>query len=160
MMERFESAPTFLRVALMWIGDKLLGVGDSSPAVTRRVSMLDVVYDQSSLLKSRLPVGSRVPDVIGGDGHRLLGDQGAPWSSTQVVKTRHAGSLASELDLFLVDGDVADLAKFFCHDRYIALIRPDRIVGWLSNGDAVDINACAAALGIVRNSERPDRSGK
>jgi hypothetical protein len=52
MMERFESAPTFLRVAAVWLGDKLLGVGESAPAVTRRVSMLDVVYGRSGLLRS------------------------------------------------------------------------------------------------------------
>ncbi len=146
-MERFESAPTFLRVAAVWLGDKLLGVGNSAPAVTRRVSMLDVVYDRSDLLKSETPVGSRVPDVIGGDGRRLLGDQ---WSAVVL----HAGCeeagrrLADALELPLIDGDVANLAKFFRHDRYVALIRPDRIVGWLSDGDAVDIEACKAALGI------------
>ena len=147
MMERFESAATFLRVALVWIGDKLLGVGNSAPAVTRRVSMLDVVYGRSALLDSGSPVGSRVPDVIGGDGRRLLGDQ---WSAVVL----HSGCedaarrLAGELELPIIDGDMADLAKFFCHDRYVALIRPDRIVGWVSDGlDAVDVKACAAALG-------------
>ncbi len=94
MMERFESAPTFLRIALMWFGDKLLGVGDSAPAVTRRVSMLDVAYGRSALLESETPVGSRIPDVIGGNGCRLLGDQ---WSAVVLhagAKTRLAASRA------------------------------------------------------------------
>jgi hypothetical protein len=147
MMERFESAPTFLRIAAVWFGDKLLGVSDSAPGVTRRVSMLDVVYGRSILLESEIPVGSRVPDVIGGDGRRLLGDQ---WNAVVI----HAGyetaalGLARELELPIIDGDVADLVTFLRHDRYIALIRPDRIVGWLSESDKVDIEACAAALGI------------
>jgi 2-polyprenyl-6-methoxyphenol hydroxylase-like FAD-dependent oxidoreductase len=153
MMERFESAPTFLRVALVWFYDNLLGVGHSAPAVTRRVSMLDVVYDRSAMLKSKGPVGSRVPDVIGGDGHRLLGDQ---WSAV-VLHARceeAARRLAGALEIPLIDGDVANLAKFFGHDRYVALVRPDRIVRWLSDGEVVDIEACTAALGIdqkIRN---------
>ena len=147
MMERFESAPTFFRVAMVWFGDKLLGVGDSAPAVTRRVSTLDVVYGRSALLQSENPVGQRVPDVIGADGRRLLGDQ---WSAAVL----HAGCedasrrVASTLGLPLIDGDVANLAKFFGRDRYVALIRPDRIVGWLGDEDAVDVAACEAALGI------------
>ncbi len=147
IMERFESAPTFLREAIVWLGDKLLGVGKSAPGVARRVSMLDVVYGRSALLKAEAPVGSRVPDVIGGEGHRLLGDQ----SSAVVL---HAGCedaarrLASALELPLIDGDVADLVKFFDREHFVALIRPDRIVGWLGGAEAVDIEACATALGM------------
>ena len=105
--------------------------------------MLDVVYGRSALLKSETPVGSRVPDVIGGDGRRLLGGQ---WNAVIL----HAGCedvarrLAGALELSFVDGDVADLAKFFGHDRYVTFIRPDRIVGWLSDGDAADIEGYAA----------------
>ena len=147
MMERFESAPTFLRVSLVWLGDKLLGVSKSAPSVARKVSMLDVEYGRSALLASESPVGSRVPDVIGGDGLRLLGDQ---WSAV-VLQARSgdaAARLASILELPVVDGDVAALAKFFGRDRFVALIRPDRIVGWVGKGDDVDLQACAAALGV------------
>ena len=152
MMERFESAPTFLRASIVWLGDKMLGGGKSAPVVARRVSMLDVVYGRSALLGSAAPVGSRVPDVIGGDGRRLLGDQ---WTAVVL----HAGCedtgrrLASALDLPLVDGDVTKLVKFFGRDHFVALIRPDRIVGWLGGAETADIAACSAALG-VRHSIR------
>ena len=46
-----------------------------------------------------------------------------------------------------VDGDVAAPAKFFGRDRFIALVRPDRIVGWVGQGENVDLHACGAALG-------------
>ena len=147
MMERFESAPTFLRMSIVWLGDKLLGVGKSAPGVARKVSMLDVAYGRSALLTANPPVGSRVPDVIGGDGFRLLGDQ---WSALVL----HAGCkdaarrLASAFALPLVDGEVAGLVKFFGRDRFVALIRPDRIVSWLGDGEGVDLDACAASLGI------------
>ncbi len=147
VMERFESAPTFLRTSIVWLGDKLLGIGKSAPGVARKVSMLDVAYGRSALLASEPPVGSRVPDVIGGDGSRLLGGQ---WSAVVL----HAGCeaaarrLASALELPLVDGDMADLVKFFGLDRFVALVRPDRIVGWVGDGEAIDLDACAAALGI------------
>ena len=147
MMERFESAPTFLRTSIIWVGDKFLGVGKSAPGVARKVSMLDVVYGRSALLRSNPPVGSRIPDVIGADGSRLLGDQ---WSALVI----HAGCddaarrLASDLDLPLVDGDVAGLLKFFKRECFVALIRPDRIVGWLGGAESIDLEACRAALGI------------
>ncbi len=151
MAERFESAPTFLRASLVWLGDKLLGVGNSAPIVARRISMLDVVYGRSALSESGAPVGSRVPDVIGGDGHRLLGDQ---WSALvlQAGCKDAARRLASALGLPLMDGDVARLVKFFGRDRFVAVIRPDRIVGWLGDAEAFDIGACEAALGIRRES--------
>lgn len=147
LAERFESAPAFLRVSLVWLGDKFLSVGKSAPGIARRVSMLDVVYRRSALLASAAPVGIRIPDVIGGDGRRLLGEQ---WSAVVL----HAGyadaarQLASALELPLIDGDVAKLTKFFGRDRFVALIRPDRIVGWLGGAGAVDIEAGAAALGV------------
>lgn len=88
-----------------------------------------------------------MPDVIGGDGRRLLGDQ---WSAVAI----HAGceaaahQIASVLQLPIVDGDVAELVKFFGSDRFVALIRPDRIVGWLGDATAVDLDACMRALGV------------
>ncbi len=147
MIEHFESAPTFLRASIVWLGDKLLGVGRSAPAVARRVSMLDVAYGPSSLLVSEAPVGSRIPDVIGGDGRRSLGDR---WSAfvLQASCQKSGSQLASALKLPLVDGDVARLGKFFERDRFVALIRPDRIVGWVGDGDEVDVRVCKAALGI------------
>ncbi len=152
MMERFESAPTFLRASLVWLGDRLLGVGRSAPAVTRRVSMLDVTYGRSALIGADAPVGSRLPDVIGGNGRRLLGEH---WGAVVL----HAGCqdparrLALALGLPLMDGDVAGLVRFFGRDRFVALIRPDRIVGWLGTAEAIDLGACAAALGL----RHPDR---
>ena len=152
-MERFETAPTLVRAAVVWLGDRLLGIGKSAPAVARKVSMLDVVYGRSALLASEGPVGSRVPDVVGGDGRRLLGDQ---WSAIIVNAgcEEAAHQLAAALDLPLVDGDVAGLVTFFGRDRFVALIRPDRIVGWLGDANTVDIGACAAALsgGKVRRT--------
>ncbi|MGI8772381.1 MAG: FAD-dependent monooxygenase [Acidobacteriaceae bacterium] len=152
LMERFESAPTFLRERLVWWGDKLFDVGGSAHAITRRVSMLDVTYDRSALLKpDKSPIGSRVPDVIGGNGLRSLGDQ---WSAVVL----HAGceaaarELASALKIPMLEGDVAELVKFFGRDCFVTLIRPDRIVGWLGDAGTVDIEACAAALGIRRPS--------
>lgn len=147
MMERFESAPTFLRASIVWLGDKLLGIGKSAPSIARRVSMLDVAYGRSALLGAEAPVGSRIPDVIGSDGHRLLSDR---WSAVVLYagcedKARH---LASALGLPPVDGDVAALLQFFRRERFVALIRPDRIVGWISDGKSIDIRACAIAFGL------------
>jgi hypothetical protein len=31
MAERLESAPTFLRASMVWLGDKLLGIGKLAP---------------------------------------------------------------------------------------------------------------------------------
>jgi hypothetical protein len=147
MIERFESGPTFLRASIVWLGDKLLGAGKSAPAVARRVSMLDVAYGRSALLASEAPVGLRIPDVIGGDGHRLLGNR---WNAFVVhAACQESGrQLASSLKLPLVDGDVARLVKFFDRDRFVAVIRPDRIVGWVGDGDEIDVRVCATALGI------------
>ena len=109
--------------------------------------MSGIIPVAPALLTANPPVGSRVPDVIDGDGFRLLGDQ---WSALVL----HAGCedaarrLASAFALPLVDGEVAGLVKFFGRDRFVALIRPDRIVGWLGDGEGVDLDACAASLGI------------
>ncbi len=155
LMERFESAPTFVRERLVWWGVKLFNVGGSAHAITRRVSMLDVSYGRSALLKSdKSPVGSRIPDVIGSNGHRLLGNQ----CSAVILHAAYEGiakELASALKLPLLDGDVAELAKFFGRDRFVAIIRPDRIVGWLGDADTFDIDTCAGSLGIRRLSARP-----
>lgn len=146
-MERFESGPTFLRVAVVWLGDKLLGAGESAPAVARRVSMLDVVYGRSALIQSDAPVGLRLPDVIGVHGNRLLGDH---WGAVvlQAGYERAAGELGSALGLPVLDGDVAALAAFFGRDRFVALVRPDRVVAWISSTESIDTVACFAALGL------------
>jgi hypothetical protein len=56
-------------------------------------------------------------------------------------------ALAAELGLPLVNGDVAALTRFFDPDRYIALIRPDHIVGAIANPTKPDHGQFTAALG-------------
>lgn len=147
VMERFESAPTFFRVALVWFGDKFMGTGESAPAVARRVSMLDVAYGRSALIKSDAPVGLRLPDVIDEHGQRLLGDH---WGAVvlQAGCGRAAGELGSALGLPVLDGDVAALAAFFGRDRFVALVRADRIVAWIGDAESIDAEACCSALGL------------
>lgn len=146
--ERFQTARPHRRVALVRALGALPGFGRSTGGLTRRFSMLEVPYRQSPLIHARRDraLGRRVPDVLTGDGERLhprmasgailsAGDPTAP----QI--------LAAELGLPLVDGDVAALTRFFGRDRYVALIRPDQIIGAIAERETPDRAQFISALG-------------
>ncbi len=155
--ERFESAPAFLRLPLVRLAGKLPGFDRLGSAMARRLSMLDVKYNESALLRvDHRHVGRRLPDVIRPDGTRLLeGLQGgAVVCSGPDVRARR---LAESLKVPLLDGDLAQLARFFRRERFVAVIRPDQIVGWIDNPDSIDTRTCQAAMGL--RSELADGRG-
>ena len=96
-------------------------------------------------------LGHRVPDVLDVGGQRIYprmaagailyaGDPAAP------------SELADELGLPAVNGDLAALTRFFGRDNYVALIRPDHIVGAIADPKTLDCVPFAAALGRRRPS--------
>lgn len=148
LAERFQTARPHRRVALVRVLDALLGFGRSAGGLTRRFSMLEVSYRQSPLIHARRDraLGHRVPDVLTDDGERLHPRMasGAILSAGDPTVPQ---SLATELGLPLVDGDVAALTRFFGRDRYVALIRPDQIVGAIADPETPDRAQFTSALG-------------
>ncbi len=147
LAERFQTARPHRRVALVRTLDALFGLGQSAGAMTHRFSMLDVPYEQSRLLHGRNKgLGDRVPDVLTDDGERIYPKMPAGailWAGDQT----HPRALAADLGLPLVNGDVAALTRFFDRDHYVALIRPDHIVGAIADPTKPDHAQFAAALG-------------
>ncbi|MGH3569169.1 MAG: FAD-dependent monooxygenase [Pseudonocardia sp.] len=147
LAERFQTARPHRRVALVRTLGALFGFNRSAGAMTRRFAMLDVPYEHSRLLHGRgKGLGQRVPDVLAEDGERIYtkmvagavlwaGDPTRPWA------------LAADLGLPLINGDVAALTRFFDRDHYVALIRPDHIVGAIADPTEPDPGLFAAALG-------------
>jgi hypothetical protein len=125
----------------------LFGFSHSAGTMTRRFSMLDVSYGQSRLLRGRdKGLGHRVPDVIAEDGERIYPQLEASailWAGNSA----NPRALAAELGLPLVNGDVAALTRFFGRDRYVALIRPDHIVGAVADPETPDRVQFTTALG-------------
>jgi 2-polyprenyl-6-methoxyphenol hydroxylase-like FAD-dependent oxidoreductase len=148
--ERFQTARPHRRIAVVRALDGLFGFGQSAGTLTRKFSMLDVAYKQSRLLSGKSKaLGHRVPDVIDLGGERIYprmaagailyaGDPAAP------------RELASELGLPAVNGDLAALTRFFGRDYYVALIRPDHVVGAVASPKTLDCAQFAAALGWRR----------
>jgi 2-polyprenyl-6-methoxyphenol hydroxylase-like FAD-dependent oxidoreductase len=147
LAERFQTARPHRRVALVRTLDALFGLGQSAGAMTHRFSMLDVPYEQSRLLHGRNKgLGHRVPDVLADDGERIYPKMPAGailWAGDQT----HPRALAADLGLPLVNGDVAALTRFFDRDHYVALIRPDHIIGAIADPTKPDHAQFAAALG-------------
>jgi hypothetical protein len=147
LAERFQTARPHRRVTLVRTLDALFGLGQSAGAMTHRFSMLDVPYEQSRLLPGRTKgLGHRLPDVITDDGERIYPKMPAGailWAGDQT----HLRALAADLDLPLVNGDVAALTRLFDRDHYVALIRPDHIVGAIADRTKPDHAQFAAALG-------------
>lgn len=159
LAERFQTARPHRRVALVRALDALFGFGQSAGTMTHRFSMLDVPYGQSPLLHGRgKGLGHRLPDVLTDDGQRIY-----PTMPTGAIlwagDPTSSQALAAELGLPLVNGDVAALTRFFDRDRYVALIRPDHIVGAIADPTKTDHIQFAAALGrspdsVVSGAER------
>ncbi|MDK2768110.1 MAG: FAD-dependent monooxygenase [Sphingomonas sp.] len=147
--EWFETAPSWLRALLVTVGGRITGADRTAPAMARRLSMLDTRYSRSVLLVGDdRAVGKRLPDVLGPNGKRLLaGNRDAVILHSQ--REAAAAALGEALSLPVIDGDLAMLAEFFGGDRYIALIRPDGIVGWATATGAPSIAACRHALGGI-----------
>lgn len=115
--------------------------------MTYRFSMLDVPYEQSSLLRGHgKGLGHRVPDVIADDGERIYTKM-LDGAILRAGDPDHPRVLAEELGLALVNGDVAALTRFFDRDTYVALIRPDHIVGAIAGPTNPDHARFTAALG-------------
>ncbi len=147
LAERFQTARPHRRVALVRTLNALFGFGHSAGAMTHRFSMLEVPYGQSRLLHGRHKrLGHRVPDVLTEDGERIYSTMHAGailWAGDRT----HPQALAADLGLPLVNGDVAALTRFFDRDHYVALIRPDHIVGAIADPTKPDHVQFAAALG-------------
>lgn len=147
LAERFQTARPHRRVALVRALDALFRFGHSAGTMTHRFSMLDVPYERSRLLQGRdVGLGHRVPDVIAEGGERIYTKMPAGailWAGNEAGPR----DLASHLDLPLVNGDVAALTRFFNRDRYVALIRPDHIVGVIADPAQPERDRFTAALG-------------
>ena len=153
LAERFQTARPHRRVALVRTLDTLFGFGQSTGAMTRRFSMLDVHYEQSQLLHGRNnALGRRVPDAVAQDGERIYPKMpnGALLYTGDPTQPR---ALAKELGLPLVEGDIAALTRFFDRDRYLALIRPDHIVGAIVDATEPDHAQLTMALGRHHSSD-------
>ncbi len=147
LAERFQTARPHRRVALVRTLDALFGFGHSAGTMTHRFSMLDVPYQQSRLLHGRNKrLGHRVPDVLADDGERIYSKMPAGAILCAGDQT-HPRALANDLGLPLVNGDVAALTRFFDRDHYVALIRPDHIVGAIANPTEPDHAQFTVALG-------------
>jgi 2-polyprenyl-6-methoxyphenol hydroxylase-like FAD-dependent oxidoreductase len=149
LAERFQTARPHRRVALVHALDALFGFGHSQSAgiLTHGLSMLDVVYEHSALLHGRSKaLGHRVPDVLADDGERIYPK--IPAGGVLVAGPRAAAQVtADELGLPLVNADVAALTSFFHQDQFVALIRPDHIVGAVADPTDSCAEFFAAALG-------------
>jgi 3-(3-hydroxy-phenyl)propionate hydroxylase len=146
LAERFQTARPHRRVAMVRTLDALFDFGESAGTVTRRFAMLDVSYRHSQLLHGRdKRVGHRLPDVLADHGERIYDKilAGAVLWAGDPPSTE----LAADLGLPLVNGDVAALTRFFDRERYVALIRPDHIVGAVTDSTDTDSAEFAAALG-------------
>ncbi|MGH3914333.1 MAG: FAD-dependent monooxygenase [Pseudonocardiaceae bacterium] len=145
--ERFQTARPHHRVALVRALNALFGFGQSAGAMTRRFSMLDVSYGKSQLLQGwDKGLGHRVPDVLSDDGERIYRRMAAGailWAGDPA----NPQALATKPGLPLVNGDVAALTRFFRRDRYVALIRPDHIVGAIADPATSDGVQFTTALG-------------
>ena len=154
LAERFQTARPHRRVALVRTLDALFGFGQSAGAMTHRFSMLEVPYEQSRLLHGRNKgLGHRVPAVVTDDGERIYPKMPAGailWAGDHT----HPRALAADLGLPLVNGDVAALTRFFGRNHYVALIRPDHIVGAITDPTTPDPAQLTAALG--RHHARSD----
>ena len=147
--ERFQTARPHRRVALVRALDTLFGFGQSAGTMTRRFSMLEVPYTQSRLLHGRNKgLGHRVPDFLTDDGERIYPRMTAGAILWAGDPTRPR-ALATDLGLPLVDGDVAALTRFFGRDHYVALIRPDHVVGAIADPTQPDPAQFTAALGVL-----------
>jgi hypothetical protein len=68
-----------------------------------------------------------------------------------------ARNAAKALGLPLVNGDVATLTRFFDHEQFIALIRPDHVVGAIGDAPTDQCADFATALGQHTTTPRPKR---
>jgi hypothetical protein len=156
LAERFQTARPHRRVALVRALDTLFGFGQSAGTLTRKFSMLDVTYKHSQLLDGRSTgLGRRLPDALTEDGQRIYPKISGGALLCAGDQT-HARSLAAELALPLLNGDVATLTRFFDRDRYLALIRPDHIVGAITDPTEPDYAQFARALGRHHSTEYQD----
>ncbi len=163
LAERFQTARPHRRVALVRALDALFGFGGSTGAMTRRFAMLDVPYQQSRLLHGRhTGLGQRVPDALTDDGQRIYPQmpEGGVLYAGDPTRPR---ALADQLGLPLVEGDLALLTRFFDREHYVALIRPDHIVGAVADPTQPDHTPFSAALGrhqtTAAESVLPGREG-
>lgn len=146
--EMFETAPSWLRALVVNVGGPLTGSNRSAPSMARRLSMLDTHYGSSEILSSEgRATGRRLPNVISQAGGRLLdGWRGA--AIVQAQRSSEAAELGKALNLPVINGDTSALAEFFGADAYLALLRPDQIVGWAETTSArSSIDAVRTALG-------------
>jgi isopentenyl phosphate kinase len=115
--------------------------------MTHRFSMLEVPYEQSPLLHGRHKgLGHRVPDALTDHDQRIypkMPTGAILWAGDQT----HPRALVADLGLPLINGDVAALTRFFDRDHYVALIRPDHIVGTIADPTKPDHAQFSAALG-------------
>lgn len=153
LAERFQTARPHRRVVLVRALDTLFGFGQSAGTLTRKFSMLDVTYKRSQLLNGRSKgLGRRLPDALTEDGQRIYPKLSGGALLCAGDQT-HSQALAAELALPLVNGDVAVLTRFFDRDRYLALIRPDHIVGAITDPTEPDYAQFAKALGRHHSAE-------
>ncbi|MEV3963342.1 FAD-dependent monooxygenase [Nocardia sp. NPDC050193] len=148
--ERFQAARPHRRITIVRALDTLFDFAHASGAMTNRFAMLDVPYLESPILRrSDARIGQRLPDAVDSYGNRFFDqfDDGALlWAGGD---HEAPATLGEQLDVPVINGDVAELTRFFDRDRYVALVRPDHIVAAIKDpGDDNDA-PFHRALGIV-----------
>lgn len=147
VLERYQTARPHRRIVLTRALEAFVGMGRSTGTLTRRFSMLDVRYGESRLLGGHgVGVGRRVPDALMEDGRRLYAAMpvGAVlWAGEESAPK----ALAARLGLPAVNGDLAALTRFFERGEYVALVRPDHIVGAVADPAGLEHAQFLAALG-------------
>ncbi|WP_082681384.1 FAD-dependent monooxygenase [Nocardia jinanensis] len=161
--ERFQAARPHRRITIVRTLDKLFDFAHASGAITKRFAMIDVPYLESPILRrSRSRIGQRLPNTIDSFGQRIFDriNHGALlWAGEEHETPRE---LADQLNIPILNGDMAELTRFFDRDRYLALIRPDHIVGAIADPHAVDHSQFHRALGLIPPPSRTsaDRAEK
>lgn len=154
--ERFQAARPHRRITIVRALDALFDFAHSTGAITNRFAMLDVPYLESPILRrSDARIGQRLPDVVDSYGNRFFDrfDGGALlWAggADEAPET-----LGRQLDVPVVDGDVAALTRFFDRDRYVALIRPDHIVAAVADPAEEGAESFHRALGRAAVGTQP-----
>jgi 3-(3-hydroxy-phenyl)propionate hydroxylase len=157
-LERLETAPEALRYRLMRTIDITVDSLRLDRKMSRRLGMLDVQYGPSPLLANggRSPVGRRVPDVVLESGRRLY-----EHITNGVIACAGpddvAGKYADAFDLPLVRSTVPLLREFVGRKDFIALVRPDHILGWIGDNhrDQRAESAIPSALGRRDPTHQP-----
>lgn len=156
--ERFQAARPHRRITIVRALDALFDFAHASGVITHRFAMLDVPYLESPILRrSDSRIGQRLPDAVDSSGDRFFdqfGDGALLWAGRDDEAPEKLGE---RLDVPVINGDVAELTRFFGRDRYVALIRPDHIVAAIKDPGDDDDAPFHRALGLASTGPMTSR---